>query len=246
MLLSNLQIVKRTKATSLPVPDEVINYINSWSLDRKISKVNNISSPVFEQNKRLIADDELDCDDDIIYHSNRKRINSSSNPEFDENYDIPDDDKFDAKPLLLDAIQEYTVHVIDDVFDDVNNEIDLESVMYDDAVTENELSHENEFDTNEDINIQEDEIDIIQPSEVDELPEIEQPQLRRSPRGHQPSRWQSNRDNRTVGCCIPYDLSYTDNTYAFNMKVSEGIGKLGDIAVESIKKEMKQKCGREY
>ena len=56
---------------------------------------------------------------------------------------------------------------------------------------------------------------------------------------------QSNSDNRTVGCCIPYDLSYTDNTYAFNMTVTEGISKLGNIAVESIKKEMKQMCEKE-
>ena len=79
-----------------------------------------------------------------------------------------------------------------------------------------------------------DEIDTTQLSEVDELPEIEQPQLRRSPRGHQPGRWQSNRNNRAAGCCIPYDLSYTDNAYAFNMTVIEGISKLGEIAVVSI------------
>lgn len=45
MLLSNQQIVKRTKATSLRIPDEVIYHRNQWSLDRVISK---ISSPVFE------------------------------------------------------------------------------------------------------------------------------------------------------------------------------------------------------
>ena len=94
MLLSNQQIVKRTKATNLPVPDEVISHINSWSLDRKTSKINNISSPIFGQNKRLIPDDELDYDDDVIYQSNRKRINSASNPELDENFDIPDETYF--------------------------------------------------------------------------------------------------------------------------------------------------------
>ena len=38
MLLSNEQIVKRTKATSLPMSDEVITYINELSEKRKINK----------------------------------------------------------------------------------------------------------------------------------------------------------------------------------------------------------------
>ena len=232
--------MKKTKATNLPVPDEVISHINSWSLDRKISKVNNISLPIFEQNKRLIPDDELDYDDDVVYQSNRKRINSALDSELDENYDIPDKTYFDPDPILLDAIQEDTVDVIEDVSDKVNDEVDPNSVMYDDTEIDDGLLYGNEVDISDDIIIQDSEI-----TEIDELPEIEQPQLRRSPRNHQTGRWQSNRSNKAVGCCIPYNLSYTDNTYAFNMTESEGIGKLGDIAVESIKKEMKQMCEKE-
>ena len=52
---------------------------------------------MFEQNKRLIGEDELDYDDDVIYQNDRKRINSASN-------DIPDDTDFDAETILLDAI----------------------------------------------------------------------------------------------------------------------------------------------
>ena len=152
---------------------------------------------------------------------------------------------FDDEPILFDAIQENIVDVTEEVFDEVNDEVDSESVMYDDTEIEDEPLQENEVDTSEDLVIQDNEIEYIQPSVIDELPEIEQPQLRRSPRGHQPGRWQSNRNNRTVGCIIPYDLSYTESKYAFNMTVTEGIGKLGDIAVESIKKEMKQMCEKE-
>jgi hypothetical protein len=48
MLLNNEQIVKRTKATSLPMPDEVISYINGLSEKRNINKSNNASQPIFE------------------------------------------------------------------------------------------------------------------------------------------------------------------------------------------------------
>ena len=68
---------------------------------------------------------------------------------------------------------------------------------------------------------------------ADELPEIEQPALRRSARNHQPGRRVSKRGNRNIGCCIPEELHRLDYSYAFNMTVKDGIDKLGDIAVDS-------------
>ena len=76
----------------------------------------------------------------------------------------------------------------------MNDEVDSDSVMYDDTEIDDEPLYENEVDTSEDLVIQDSESEYTQPSEVDELPEIEEPQLRRSPRGHQPGRWQSNRN----------------------------------------------------
>ena len=46
-LLGNNQIIKRNKATSLPITDEIIAYINTKSSDRK-SKFNSQIRPVFE------------------------------------------------------------------------------------------------------------------------------------------------------------------------------------------------------
>ena len=80
---------------------------------------------------------------------------------------------------------------------------------------------------------------------TDELPEIEQPVLRRSPRNHQPGKWVTGRGNSNVGCCIPDQLHNHDYSYAFNMTLKNGIDKLGDIAVDSIKKEMKQMCEKD-
>ena len=50
MLLSNEQIVKRTKATT---------HLNTLSAKRKISKTNNIKQPIFEQNNRTLIDEEV-------------------------------------------------------------------------------------------------------------------------------------------------------------------------------------------
>jgi hypothetical protein len=148
-------------------------------------------------------------------------------------------------PVVPDIVQEDTVNVFDEVFDEVNDEGEIEAVLYDDTTTDYEPFIENELDTVSDTVIHDIATEDIQVAEIDELPDIEQPQLRRSPRNHQAGRWASNRNNETVGCCIPHDLSYTENTYAFNMTVTEGIDKLGDIAEESVKKEMKQMCEKE-
>ena len=56
MLLSNQQIVKRTKATVLPMSDEVIAHLNLLSSTRKISKTSNVKQPVFEQNNKIVED----------------------------------------------------------------------------------------------------------------------------------------------------------------------------------------------
>ena len=87
MLLNNEQIVKRTKATSLPMPDEVISYINGLSEKRNINKSNNASQPIFEQNKRVIVDDGLDYDDENIYNKNMRRFSHAMTPNTDEMYD---------------------------------------------------------------------------------------------------------------------------------------------------------------
>lgn len=56
-------------------------------------------------------------------------------------------------------------------------------------------------------------------------------QPRRSPRLHEKGRW----EKKVVGIA-------TRHTYSLNMTVSEGINKLGNVAVDSITKEMSQMC----
>ena len=63
MLLSNEQIVKRTKATVLPMPNEVVLHLNNLAANRKTA---NVKQPVLE-NSHTVFDDDDDVDDDPEY-----------------------------------------------------------------------------------------------------------------------------------------------------------------------------------
>ena len=156
MLLNNEQIVKRTKATSLPMPDEVISYINGLSEKRNINKSNNASQPIFEQNKRVIVDDGLDHDDENIYNKNMRRFSHAVTPNTDEMYD---DSYVDEMNVQHDAPVPYTMNDINNIdnipdvsdmndMSDMNNQddydytqletddVNIETVEYDDSLTE--------------------------------------------------------------------------------------------------------------
>ena len=66
-------------------------------------------------------------------------------------------------------------------------------------------------------------------------------QPRRSARNHQPGRW----NKRLVGFSIS---SYKDSVtckYMMKMTVTEGVQKFGEIAVDSIRKELQQMCDKD-
>ena len=250
MLLSNEQIVKRTKATPLPVPDEVIRYINNLSANRKINKTNNTNQPTFEQSKRLIPDDGLDYEDDKIYSSNKRRISSTVNSHSDELYDA----SYENDPA--DEYANTDLPIIDQVTDMNDVQLDtedtnIESVEYDDTEIEYDTPDVDSTYVDDEVLTYERHSDVIDSTNIDnevlknELPDIEQPVLRRSPRNHQPGRWASQRGNNYIGCCTPDILHNSVYSYAFNMTVKDGISKLGDIAVDSIKKEMQQMCEKD-
>ena len=97
MLLSNEQIVKCTKATSLPMPDEVVTYLNGLSDKRNINKGNNTNQPIFEQNRRVIVDDGRDYDDEKICNNDTRRFSNSATPHSDEMYD----DSYGVEPHVI-------------------------------------------------------------------------------------------------------------------------------------------------
>ena len=82
-LLCNGQIVKRTKATPLPMSDEVIAHLNSLFANRKVSKTSNVRQPVFELSNRILYDDDdADYDDELENHADPVMIHPHELPDF--------------------------------------------------------------------------------------------------------------------------------------------------------------------
>ena len=239
MLLSNDQIVKRTKPTALPVPHEVITHLNNLAANRKINKANNTNQPIFLQNRRVIPDDRLDYEDDVIYNNNTRRFSSTVNDLSNEVYDDIYVEEF------FEQYADTEIPIVNEspVYDDAQldtDDVNIESVEYDDTAIEYDTPDVESTHINDDVLTCEQTDDIIPEGASvlqDKLPEIEQPALRRSARNHQPGRWASTR-GRNIGCRIPEYLHNCECSYAFNMSVEEGINKLGEIAVDSIRKEM--------
>ena len=57
LLLANLKVVKRTKATSLPMTDDVISYLDKLASERKLNMSVNVKQPIFEQSNQFLEDD---------------------------------------------------------------------------------------------------------------------------------------------------------------------------------------------
>ena len=241
MLLSNEQIVKRTKATILPISDEVITHLNTLSAKRKISKTNNIKQPIFEQNNRTLIDEE---DDEFYDDSNINRpamiepnilLNDDEHVayEIEREFDEPDEN-MDENPEFYQNNDD-----VDEILDEINNDYDNDFAEYDDIAVNNQALLDDIFGVDSDVDDTDENENYgeIIPDEhnVDHIDEA--PVLRRSARNHQPGRW----NKRTVGTILPkHTLTNNTRTYSFNMTVSEGIKKLGDIAIESITIEMQQ------
>ena len=187
---------------------------------------------------------------ETIYNITNRRIRSPVDAHSDELYDTVYEDVVYNEPMNIDT------HAIDEV-PDINevqfktDDVDIGPVVYDDTLIG--------YDTPEveSTYVVDEVVTPVEPTDViddtyahddvltDELPEIEQPVLRRSARNHQPGRWAPQRRNRNVNCCINDKIQSYYNSYAFNMTVKDGITKLGDIAVDSIRKEMQQMCEKD-
>ena len=78
-LLHNGEVVKRNKATTMPITDDIIAYLNINAVGRK-GKIHNIDKPLFEMGNQHIPID--DYDDDIEF-------NAAGNDQPDVFHDIP-------------------------------------------------------------------------------------------------------------------------------------------------------------
>ena len=246
MLLDDWSIVKRTKAISLPMTDEVIAHLNKEAAKRKINPDCNLAQPVFEQNNRILLDGE---DDDYINDTN---LNPASmiepnilldndaliDYEIEQQIDDPEN-RMDEDPRVVE-----NNYIVDQILNELNNDHD-DFIEYDDIPIDNQNLLDDIFgidsDNEESENPDSQEADIPVPNVENNFDEA--PILRRSARNHQPGKW----SKKLVGTYIPR-YTQTQNThtrtYGFNMTVTEGINKLGDKAVDSITLEMNQMLDR--
>jgi Reverse transcriptase (RNA-dependent DNA polymerase) len=244
MLLSNLSVVKRTKATPLPMSDEVIAHLNSLSVNRKINKTSNHKQPIFEQNKRLISDNDEDYHDDNYTQDMVDNIE----PTMIQPYDLPYDDEhvaydleneFDVPDEMRDEIPGHyeSDDIVNQLLEEIDNDADNDFTEYDDTPVNNQALLDDIFGIDSDDDI---DIDIDNNDEMSVEPHVEiepavVPVLRRSARNHQPGKW----DKKYVGVnTFHRDMSL--RTFVLNMTISESIDKFGDTAVDSINKEIKQ------
>ena len=98
MLLGNLKIVKRTKATPLPMTDDVITYLNKLASERKLNMSVNVKQPIFEQSNQIIDDDGVDYSNeeyeletpDMITPYNYSEADEFIHHEIENNFDSYD------------------------------------------------------------------------------------------------------------------------------------------------------------
>ena len=85
LLLANLKVVKRTKATSLLMADDVISYLDKLASERKLNMSVNVKQPILEQSNQILEDDGNDYSNDEYELQTHDMITP---------YNYPTDDEF--------------------------------------------------------------------------------------------------------------------------------------------------------
>jgi hypothetical protein len=219
MLLCNEQIVKRTKATPLPMTDEVISHLTSLAVNKKSSKTVNVRQPVFEQHNRVLYDDDdIDDTDDFGDHVEPEMIHPYELPYDDEHVANEIQSEFDVPDELRDEILGH--YESNDIVDQLLEEIDSDAVNdftgYDDTPVDNQALLDDIFGIDSDV------VDATDQPTVEVEP-VAEPVLRRSARNHKPGRW----EKRYVGLST-CQRDVLSRAYIFNMTIAESISKYGD------------------
>jgi hypothetical protein len=138
MLFANERIVKRTKATVLPMPDEVILHLNVLASKRKTA---NVKQPVFENSSHAVFDDDDDVEDDSAYIGDVKyeTVDESANTVYTDEI-IEDNDHNDNETYpesQLDMSDENHPPTLDEYVDDKlyvsDTTYDNDELYYDDT-----------------------------------------------------------------------------------------------------------------
>jgi hypothetical protein len=239
MLLCNEQIVKRTKATPLPMTDEVIAHLTSLSDNRKSSKTVYVRQPVFEQNNRVLYDDDdIDDADDFGDHVEPMMIHSYELPYDDEHVANEIQSELDVPDELRDEIPGHyeSNSIVDQLLEEIDSDAVNDSTGYDDTPPNDQALLDDIFgiDSDDNFDIVTNVVDATNEPTIEVEP-VAEPVLRRSARNHKPGRL----EKRYVGHST-YQWDVLSRKYIFNMTISESISKYGNTAVDSIDQEMRQ------
>ena len=218
MLLGNLKIVNRTKATALPMTDQIIAYLNELASNRKSKTVIDPYSLDTEDTTEI--DDRLDIRLPNMIVPNTAE-HDSEHVEYDLETETSTEDDILVRndPVVYDDIPVDTNTLLEDIFGvDTDTEEDIEPEML--ATADSNI--ENMTDATE----------IVAQSPITPV------ELRRSPRLHEQGKY----NRKTVGVASKYTPDISKGKYVLKMTVSQGISQLGDIAVQSVAKEMQQMC----
>ena len=264
--LLNNEIIKRNKATVMPITDEIIAYINDKSISRK-GKMHTLAIPHFERgfNHTYIEDDVDDLDtigpDQSIVTHNDVPVIQHHIDEDEYPYDIGTDSSAEQVPALEDLLEDTDLEYIQEKNIRGDNQALLDSIFGTDQELDEETLEEELTETNIDYNnvlenvrnvqdVQTNNTEVTSAVVPSNLHNIFTP--RRSSRNHVLDRWKK----KIVGITTVTDPelvrdsqykeynmsrhSVTKRTFSLNMTISQGIRKLGYAAIDSIVKEMIQ------
>ena len=128
--------MKRTKATSLPMTDDVISYLNKLVSEKKLNTSVNVKHPIFEQSNQILEDDGIDYSNDEYDLQTPDMMTPYSYPiegefvhhEIANNFDSYDGNSDGVYESDFDQLNEY---IPNDIY--VN---EGENVVYDDTPTD--------------------------------------------------------------------------------------------------------------
>ena len=255
LLLINNEIVKRNKATPLPLSDDIIEYINKKALGRK-GKIHTLSKPIFERGIHHELIDDIDHADNIAIDEFIPVI--EENNHLDPNIPIDEDEYHYNIDNNIENIEDIPIDSPEEALDFIDesnirgdNQALLDSIFgVDDEDDDNTLVTQDPENTAELDNVRTVPTEKLYPQTI-QSDHIEPPIInvftpRRSGRNHELNKW----NKRTISITSALDtLSMSDRlysntingrhksikrTFSSNMSVSQGVKKLRYTAINSI------------
>ena len=209
MLLGNLKIVNRTKATALPMTDQIIAYVNELASNRKSKTV--IDPYSIDTENTTEIDDDLDIRlPNMIIPNIAENDGEHVEYELETETSIEEDILVQNDPIVYDDIPVDTNALLKDIF---GVDSDTEEIIEPEMLATAESNIENMTDA----------IEIVAQSPITPV------ELRRSPRLHEQGKY----NRKTVGVASKYTPDISKGKYVLKMTVSQGISHLGDIEVQS-------------